>query len=320
MPVAAAVGGAALIGGIAGNEANRKAASKAAGAQENATNSQIASQERMFDRQMEAFAPFQQMGYGSLPTLMQLSGYNVGMSTPEMEQQYIQQKIATDPELQGLRAQLAGLPQSNSFGGGISGAIKAMINSKQRSDLAKRIDAMTKDITGNAFGDNPLYQMNGQYYSRSPLAKMEESPGYKFQLEQGERNTNRALAARGKYDSGQAFGILNDNVYRPLATQEADKFYNRQLGLAGIGQGAAGQVAGAAQNYGNNMTGIYGKQGQNQADAYLARGKQQAGLYSSLGSLPMNALGTYALGKQAGLWGQGGGSTFADGSAYNEAY
>lgn len=71
-------------------------------------------------------------------------------------------------------------------------------------------------------------------------ASYEASPLYQWQLAQGERGINRALAARGRYDSSFGLNTLA-NFYRQSAAEEADKQYNRQWQRTLLGANMAGQ-------------------------------------------------------------------------------
>jgi hypothetical protein len=106
-------------------------------------------------------------------------------------------------------------------------------------------------------------------------ADFQQDPGYQFRMDQGMKAIERSAAARGGLLSGNTGGALQ-NFGQGLASQEyqnaynraltgyntgvasENQLYNRQAGLAGIGQTAANFVgtAGAANaaNVGNLMT------------------------------------------------------------------
>lgn len=77
-PIAAAIVGSSVIGGIASGKAAReqtKATDRATAAQERAAEKAIASQERMFERQIGLQEPFRQVGVNALPELVEASKY-----------------------------------------------------------------------------------------------------------------------------------------------------------------------------------------------------------------------------------------------------
>jgi len=107
------------------------------------------------------------------------------------------------------------------------------------------------------------------------MSDFTQDPGYQFRMDQGMKAIERSAAARGGLLSGNTGGALA-NFGQGLASQEyqnaynraltgyntgvasENQLYNRQAGLAGIGQTAANFVgtAGAANaaNVGNLMT------------------------------------------------------------------
>lgn len=81
MPIGAAIGGAAVIGGatsiISGNkaaDAQQQGAETAAAASERATQAQIAEQRRQYDTTRADYAPYRETGYKALDTLSGLYG------------------------------------------------------------------------------------------------------------------------------------------------------------------------------------------------------------------------------------------------------
>jgi hypothetical protein len=113
-------------------------------------------------------------------------------------------------------------------------------------------------------------------------SKFEEDPGYQFRKEQGQDALERSMAAQGITLGGAGYGEVNprtataiQDYSQGLASQEYGQAYNRYnqdqgnvynrlLGIGGIGQGAASQMAGAGQTYGTNVgnlhTGLAGAQ------------------------------------------------------------
>ena len=86
-----------------------------------------------------------------------------------------------------------------------------------------------------------------------------QSPGYAFQVQQGERGVINNLAALGMKDSGTALKSLT-RFRMGLANQEFDSYLDRLSGISGVGQTASantatlGQRAAGAVNEGlNNM-------------------------------------------------------------------
>lgn len=83
-------------------------------------------------------------------------------------------------------------------------------------------------------------------------AGFQATPGYQFQLDQGNRSINALAGARGGLNSGRTLQALAD-YNQGLASQEYGNFYNRLAGLQGIGANAAAGVGSAAQNTAGNV-------------------------------------------------------------------
>lgn len=93
-----------------------------------------------------------------------------------------------------------------------------------------------------------------------------KDPGYNFRLQEGEQGINRALAARGSFDSGSALKALarynqdygsNEfgNAYNRDAANK-QRIFNFLSGEKATGMGAASALAGVGQNAANNIGNI----------------------------------------------------------------
>lgn len=80
----------------------------------------------------------------------------------------------------------------------------------------------------------------------------EESPGYQFAFDEGQRALERGAASRGLLNSGATGRALVD-YGTGMASQEFGNWANRLASLAGIGQSTAGSQAGTAAQVGANM-------------------------------------------------------------------
>jgi len=121
-----------------------------------------------------------------------------------------------------------------------------------------------------------LDTLGGMKFNFNPtMEQLEQTPGYQFNLQQGMKNTNNALAAKGLNLSGaQAKGLdafntgLASNTYQQQYQNALSQFmtnygvnsdqYNRLTGLVGLGQNAAAGVGNAglqtANQAGNFLT------------------------------------------------------------------
>jgi hypothetical protein len=111
-------------------------------------------------------------------------------------------------------------------------------------------------------------------------------PGYAFRLSEGQKALDRQAAARGGLISGgalkaaqrygqdmgsQEFGNAYNRALTSYNTGVAseNQLYNRQAGLAGIGQTSTNLVNQAGQNYATNAGNAYGAAGQAAASGYM---------------------------------------------------
>ena len=124
-----------------------------------------------------------------------------------------------------------------------------------------------------------LLGLNGQDAATAAMAKFQTSPGYQFSMDQGMRAIDAGAASKGLLHSGatikaeQTFGT-------GLADQEFGNYYNRLMGLSGMGLTAAGGIATAGNNLGagleNNAT--------SQATTALGAGNAQSSIFGNTAS------------------------------------
>jgi hypothetical protein len=99
-------------------------------------------------------------------------------------------------------------------------------------------------------------------------ASYETSPLYQWQLQQGEKNINRALEARGRQNSSYGLNTLA-NFYNSLGANEAQNNYNRTFQMAQLGLQASQQQASQQAAYGGAASQLY--QAASQGDAASAQ-------------------------------------------------
>lgn len=171
-----------------------------------------------------------------------------------------------------------------------------------------------------------LGKLQGMNFSFNPTEdQLAQTPGYQFTLQQGLKNTNNALAAKGLNLSGaQAKGIagfttgLADNTYQQQYQNALQQFmtnygvqsdtYNRLSGLVGLGENASAGVGSAGMQTAN-QAGNYLTQGAN-AQAAGTIGTANA-INSGLGSLSGSGM-LYSMmnqGNGSNIYGSGGGGT-----------
>ena len=104
------------------------------------------------------------------------------------------------------------------------------------------------------------------------LGHFEESPDYKFRVAEQDKALDRMGSARGELLSG---GALKDAARYSgnLASNEYGNWWNRQAGLAGIGQSATGSTAAAGQATAGNISNSLMQAGAARGNAYLQGGQ-----------------------------------------------
>jgi hypothetical protein len=145
-------------------------------------------------------------------------------------------------------------------------------------------------------GVNALGQLS------DPNANFSASPDYQFRMQQGLEGVTQNRAVNGMLQSGSALKGLNDYAQN-TASNEFGNWWNRQSGLAGVGQAAntANAQAGSqyANNAGNALMSNANTQGQS---AYYQANANAQGVSGALGAL------SWGIGNFGGFGGAGGGS------------
>ena len=131
---------------------------------------------------------------------------------------------------------------------------------------------------------------------------LKESSLFKFQSEQGSRNINRELSARGLYGSGAGLETLA-RFNNQLVAEEGQRFTERLSDMTQLGQGAATSMAAGTNNTGQFMGGNIFNAGMNKANMYLDASMGAAGANARAGQIMgstyggmMNTAGDTALG------------------------
>jgi hypothetical protein len=136
---------------------------------------------------------------------------------------------------------------------------------------------------------NPYAQAGQTALQNMQAPNMEalmNDPAYQFQLEQGNQNLNRSLAARGLGQSGAALKAAQE-YGQGLANQTYQQYYDRQAQMAGQGQNAAaglGSIIGQGANA-NAAASAAMINNRNQALSSLFRQDDDGILTGSLGRL-----------------------------------
>jgi hypothetical protein len=113
--------------------------------------------------------------------------------------------------------------------------------------------------------------------------KYEQSPGYAYQKQEMMSGLNADHAARGSLYSGGT-DIDRMRHLQGLAAQDYGNWWNRNLGLAQLGQSSAAGVGNAGMSAANATGGYLGAAGLGQANAAIMQGNNWANTAQQLGT------------------------------------
>ena len=109
-------------------------------------------------------------------------------------------------------------------------------------------------------------------------------PGYNFARTEGMRGIERSAAARGGATGGNALRALSQ-FNSGLADQTYGNWWNRQAGLAGVGQASASNLASLGANTAGNIGNALMAGGDARASGIAAQGNAIGGALSGLANL-----------------------------------
>lgn len=279
-------------------KAQTKAADRAADISQRSSDQQIALQRDMFDRLWSGTQVQRDAGDAATRMMAQLMGLSLPAGSQTPQTQPPQPNQPNQPTLPVSPATSGG----GRFGGG-SNALMSF------GSLAPADADMTQSpMSQNALGGAPQPQVmplqpggpqvlpgqpgtpapTGTPNALNPTDWLRSTPGYQFNLDEGQRAMNASLAARGGLLSGDAgreairYGQnYGDRIY-------ADQF-NRLAGIAGTGQTAQSQGQQAGTNYANNSSSILNNNANNQMGSSYARGNALSGFWGNVSGSINNA-------------------------------
>lgn len=108
----------------------------------------------------------------------------------------------------------------------------------------------------------------------------QQSPGYNFLQQQGMQGIERSAAARGGAASGNALKALAQ-FNTGLAQQDYGNWWNRQAGLAGVGQAAATNLGNFGAQTANNVSNSLMAGGDARASGIIGQANSLSGALNS---------------------------------------
>ena len=294
--VAVAIGGSAIIGGVASNSAANK--------QVSAANRSADLQMQMYNQTRSDTGPYREAGYAATHKLQSLLGILNAPSAPTRDAFSIHSGTQGGKTLLG-KADFIGnnlaknVPQSdvlhlfNEKGTNLSGQPGQKDSFDQTgydnamTQYQTNLDQYNKETSSSEYG-SLMHQFNADDL-KSGLA-----PNYDFMLGQGQGATNALANRGGGLISGNALKGINDytqnyagNAYQQAFsnyTANQTNIFNRLSAIAGYGQ-AANQVTGpAGVAYGSNIGNAYMGAGQAAASGIVGSANAIGGGLGNLGS------------------------------------
>lgn len=300
MPTGAIMAVSTVAAGAIGANAQSKAAKNAAKAQTAAADQANATQLAIYNDQRGLLAPSITAGANAEARQMLMLGY-----TPDEVKQYLSSTAsAVSAPAPGTITPSTGTSGAPATGGqlflptgsdrpqpdGGSNATGGTVNHSTGATGA----ATTPTSATSGAGD---YSWVDSY---DPQSFLESSPGYQFQLGQGEKAVDRGAAARGRLFSG-ATGEAEQRYGQDYASNYWDRLFGQYGSLAGQGQQSTGTTVNVAGQYGDAASQNDITAGNARASAYTAAGNAWGNFWGS--TVPGGIGSLYGADSKAGWFG-----------------
>lgn len=135
--------------------------------------------------------------------------------------------------------------------------------------------------------------------STGDMSSFFKDPGYQFTLDQGLQMKDRGAAARGGLFSGGHQADLM-RYGQGLASQEFGNWWNRQAGLAGVGQSAANNLGQMGMTMAGNNANLRMGNADNLRQSSYARGQAQSNMAGNIAGIA-GLLGNYYSNRPTGM-------------------
>ena len=188
---------------------------------------------------------------------------------------------------------------------GRASALQSSATDRATAENARQFDIGQANLTpwlsagkGALSAQQELMGLGG-YDSTNSLTALQNSPGYKFRLQQGLGGIENSASARGGLYSGATMKALND-YGSDYAANEYGNRYNQLANLSGTGQATGAGLAAQGMNYANNQGNLWTNMANAQGAAGIAGANaRQSGLQNILG-LGATAYGAKPYGAKPG--------------------
>ena len=188
---------------------------------------------------------------------------------------------------------VTGLYSANKQSGANKNAANAQLQANQQSIEEQkreydqtRADQMPFLQAGYGALDKENALLNGDY------SGFQNSPDYKFSLNQGIGALDKSAAARGALYSGGHSQDLT-SFAEGNANQFLNSYWNKLAGMAGQGQVTAGNLGSLGAGMANNISNLMTNSGNARASSYLRQGDIQSQTAGALGNAFNQFMGYY---------------------------
>jgi len=250
-----------IIGGVAsvaGGLFASKSADKSADAQVGAAREANELQRDIYENNVELAEPFRQSGLNNLQAL----NFELGLGDrPTFNNEDLSDRYTID-EVKGTPAQGGRVVFS---GGRNDRAYRTIEGATAATPDYYKVDDRQFDSRGLA--QDYIDEQIAANTTQTEYKGFQETPSYKFQLEQGNKALERSAAARGQTQGG-AFAQDSARFAQGLASQEYNTFLNRLAAGAGQGQTQTNSLAALGQSFANNSGNNLRAAGNAQASGY----------------------------------------------------
>lgn len=133
----------------------------------------------------------------------------------------------------------------------------------------------------------------GEDFTPSGSAGFRATPGYQFQVEEGEKGVLNNLAALGMKNSGSALKALT-RFRQGLADQTYDNYLARLSGVSGMGQGQVNNQNALTMNNALQSGNLVMESGKQRASGFTGAANAWGNALSGVSNNVSNALGMYS--------------------------
>ena len=138
-------------------------------------------------------------------------------------------------------------------------------------------------LQGGNLGNAAYLYENGLAPKPQGYAGFQATPGYQFQVDQGNASVNALAGAQGGLDSGKTRMDLM-KFGQGVANQEYGNYLNRLQGIQAVGTAAAGNQANAGANYASGASTAMANQGNAAAAGAIGAGNAwQSAIQNGIG-------------------------------------